>query len=377
MSRVCTIWPVVAMLALFAALLTACGSTSTTVSGPPSTRIQPSTTLSVGPGAVTRVQTASLPTIEMTKEVASSAEVAPSAEVAATAASATEPPSRTAPPDEWQTPSPTSAPQTSTPLVPTATSAPIVLSFTANPTITQNLGDVVHLAWEASGERAELCPLIGTGPTSCQEVSLSGEQDFSVDEQALTYIGFALWVYVDEETALRTVEFYPQCQSLRQWFFADPPLRCPAEDARTSYAASQGFERGLMIWVEDSDEFYVFYDEPDEQGFQVVRRTVGLELKAGASEDNRVGEEPPPGLYEPVSGFGLVWRGEVEWPYEEIVRERLGWATVPESGYDTAYQCSTPTYPRMWNCFLLGPGGEVIRLHPDSTAGVRILWELW
>jgi len=276
-----------------------------------------------------------------------------------------------------ETPSPTAVPQTSTPRPTTPTPAPVVLSFTASPTITQNLGDAVHLAWEASGQRAELCPLIGTGPTSCKDVPLVGEQDFVVDEQALTYIGFALRAYAGEATTLRTVELHPQCQNLRPWFFADPPLRCPAEEALTSYAASQHFERGLMVWVEETDEFYVFYNEPDEQGFQVVHRTVGLELKPGASEDNRIGEEPPPGLYEPVSGFGLIWRGEVEWPWEENVRERLGWATVPESGYDTAYQCATPSYPRLWNCFLLGPGGEVIHLRPDSTAGVRILWEAW
>ena len=284
--------------------------------------------------------------------------------------SATERPSPTTPPTEMPSETPTPRPATPTP-------APIVLSFTANPTITQNLGDAVHLAWQASGQRAELCPLIGIGPTNCQAVPLIGEQDFVIDEQALTYIGFALRVYTDEETRLDTVELHPQCQNLRPWFFARPPLRCPAEEALTSYAASQHFERGLMVWVEETDEFYVFYHEPDEQGFQVVHRTVGLELKPGASEDNRIGEDPPPGLYEPVSGFGLVWRGEVEWPYADNVRERLGWATVPESGYDTASQCSTPSYLRLWNCFLLGPGGEVLHLRPDSTAGVRLLWEEW
>jgi len=355
------------VLALFAALLTTCGNTPTSVSNPPLTPIPASSTPSVGAEAVTPTLAASPPPMEMATEVPSTAE------------SATERPQPTTLPTELQseTPSPTSSPQTSTARPTTPVPAPLVLSFTSSPTITQNLGDVVHLTWETSGGRAELCPLIGTGPTSCQEVSLIGERDLVVDEQALTYIGFALRVYASEQTVLSTVELHPQCQNLRSWFFADPPLRCPGEEALTSYAASQYFEKGLMIWVEDTDEFYVFYDEPDEQGFQVVHRTVGLVLKPGASEDNRIGEEPPPGLYEPVSGFGLVWRGEVEWPYGDVVRERLGWATVPESGYDTAYQCSTPTYPRMWSCFLLGPGGRVIHLHPDSTAGVRILWEEW
>jgi hypothetical protein len=361
MSRVRTIWPVVVMLALFTALLAACGNTPTSVSKPPPSPIPPSPRPSADAELVTLTRTASL---------------LPSK--TATAVSPTEPaterPQPTTPPAELpsEAPSPTATPPSSTP-----TPAPLVLSFTANPTMTENLGDVVHLVWEANGQRAELCPLIGPGPTSCQDVPLTGEQDFVVDEQALTYIGFALRVYADEATALRTVELHPQCQNLRSWFFTDAPLRCPVKEALASYAASQHFERGLMVWVEETDEFYVFYDEPDEQGFQVVHRTVGLDLKPGASEDNRIGEDPPPGLYEPVSGFGLVWRGEVYWPYEDNVRERLGWATVPESGYDTAYQCSIPSHPRLWNCFLLGPGGEVFHLRPDSTAGVRILWEVW
>ena len=361
MYRVRTIW-----LVAVVALLAACGSAPTGVSHLLPTAVPPSPMPSLGAAAVTPTQPASLPPTQTATQVPPTSE--PPVE------SATERPSPTATPAESQseTPSPTS-----TPRLPTPKPAPQVLSFTANPTITQNLGDTVHLSWEASGQRAELCPLIGTGPTNCQEVPVIGERALVVDEQALTYIGFALRVYVNGETALDTVELHPLCQNLRQWFFADPPLRCPAADALTSYAASQHFERGLMIWVEETDEFYVFYDEPDDQGFQVLHRTVGLELKPGASEDNRVGEDPPPGLYEPVSGFGLVWRGEVEWPYGDVVRERLGWATVPESGYDTAYQCSTPTYPRLWNCFLLGPGGEVIHLRPDSTAGVRILWDEW
>ena len=358
MSRVRTIWPVLALLALLAA----CGSTPTAVSGPPATPVPPSSTPSPAVELQTPGPSATAPPTETATEAPATAKPP--------TATATKPPSPTTPP--FKTPSPAA-----TPPPPTPTPAPLILSFTANPTITQNLGDVVHLAWEAGGQRAELCPLIGTGPTNCHDVPLVGEQDFIIDELALTYVGFALRAYSREQTGLRTVELHPQCQNLRPWFFAGPPLRCPADQALTSYAASQRFERGLMVWVEETDEFYVFYDEPDEQGFQVVQRTVGLDLKPGASEDNRIGEDPPPGLYEPVSGFGLIWRGEVEWPYPDNVRERLGWATVPESGYDTAYQCSTPAYPRLWNCFLLGPGGAVLHLRPDSTAGVRILWAEW
>ena len=56
-------------------------------------------------------------------------------------------------------------------------------------------------------------------------------------------------------------------------------------------------------------------------------------------------------------------------------RQRLGWATAPEFGFDTAYQCATRAHPRSWSCYLRGPSGELLHLHPDSTAQVRLLWQ--
>jgi hypothetical protein len=366
MSRLRTRTAIVAILALCAALLDSCGATpdeaaKSLYTAAPASATQPP----VATGDATQP-----PPTDVTVGVATG--------VPSPTESPAEPTSVPLSPTTLPTslPSDTPAPPSRQPTA-TPRPAPEILSFTANPTITQNLGDVVDLAWDARGQRAELCPLIATGPVACQDVTLSGEQAFVVDERALTYGGFALRAYGDGPAALATVELHPQCQDLRQWFFADPPLRCPAQEALTSYAAAQEFERGRMIWVGETDEFYVFYDEPDEQGFQVVERTIGLQLKPGASEENRVAEDPPPGLYEPVSGFGLLWRGEVEWPYGDAVRERLGWATAPEFGFDTAYQCSTPPHPRLWNCFLRGPDGEVFHLRPDSTAGVRILWDVW
>ncbi len=130
-----------------------------------------------------------------------------------------------------------------------------------------------------------------------------------------------------------------------------------------------------MVWIEDTDEFYVFDSVPDPSGWLIYHSTVGLVLKPGASEQNRVGEDPPPGLYEPVSGFGLIWRGEVEWPEVGNVRERLGWATEPEFGFDTAFQYAILACPRGWAAYMRAPHGEILRLSPASTAGWPLIWE--
>jgi hypothetical protein len=253
-----------------------------------------------------------------------------------------------------------------------------VLSFTVTPTTTLNIGERMTMTWEAEGEKAEVCPISGPGPVEgrCQAVPLVGSTTFTTDQEAMSYTGFGLKVTAGDTFTWSLVDVRLQCQNLRPWFFADPPPRCPADTAHESRAAGQYFERGLMVWMEDPDSFYAFYEGEDEDGFQVYDWVTDIQLKPGASPDNRVGEQAPAGLYEPVSGFGMVWRGEIEGVRADV-RQRLGWATGPELEFDTAYQCETTFYPGLWNCFLRGPQGEILYLHPDSTAQVRWLWEEW
>jgi len=286
-------------------------------------------------------------------------------------------------------PLPTLAPPTFTPTVPPAATAtrmptptpaagPQVLFFRVTPTTTINLGDGLAMSWQASGQKAELCPISGPGPVEsrCQSVALAGSTQFVTDEAAMAYTGFGLRVTAGASFTWSLVPVRFQCRNVRSWFFDNPPERCPAAVADESYAAGQYFEHGLMVWVEDADDFYVFYQGKDEQGFQTFDWISDIRLKPGASSDNRLGQTPPPGLQEPVSGFGMMWRGEIE-DVRADGRQRLGWATEAESGFTTAYQCETPSYPRMWSCFLRGPRGEILYLRPDSTAQVRFLWEEW
>jgi hypothetical protein len=278
-------------------------------------------------------------------------------------------PSATAPPQPSTTPTSASA-------TPSRPASPQVLSFTVTPTTTHTVGEAITLTWEAIGDQVEICPIAGYGPVEieCQKVPLKGDMTFVTDEESMAYLGFGLRVKAGGSTTWSVADVHLQCEDLREWFFDNPPQRCPAEPALHSYAAGQYFEHGFMIWVEDTDDFYIFFEGEDEHGFQTFEWTIGLQLKPGASPDNRVGVQPPPGLHEPVSGFGLIWRGEVKGLRDDI-GQRLGWATEPEFGFDTAYQCETPAHPRSWSCYLRSPRAELLHLHPDSTAQARFLWE--
>lgn len=260
------------------------------------------------------------------------------------------------------------------------TPGPAVLAFQVVPTVTLNAGDELAMSWQATGERAEICPIGPTGPVEgrCRAVPISGSTTWTAGEEDMGYTGFALRAWLGSTNALQVVDVKLQCQNLRRWFFPDPPRNCPAAAAVISEAAGQVFEHGLMVWTAEPDTFYVFYEGEDAAGFQTFDWVTDPRpaLKPGASPDNRVGETPPAGLLEPVSGFGMVWRGEVNGVRPDV-RQRLGWATGPELAFESAYQCMTVAMMHYWVCFLRGPRGEILRLHPDSTAQVRFVWQEW
>lgn len=124
-----------------------------------------------------------------------------------------------------------------------------------------------------------------------------------------------------------------------------------------------------MVWLESSDTYYIFYETDlrlagSGQGSSSLRSVQIIEgplsLKPGALPDNRVEEEPPPGLFEPRQGFGLIWRGEVQGA--EGVRERLGWARQTEFGYNALHQCQS-SCGSSWDCYLSAPDGGILHLY--------------
>jgi hypothetical protein len=274
-------------------------------------------------------------------------------------------------------PAPTPANPAATPTAMPNTQAdtPAIVSFTVAPTTTQKLGDPMTLTWATTGERAALCRLVIT-QLNCEAVPVAGQRIVIADQNLLGMSAFVLQAFAGEQRIQKVVDVSPQCQNRFAWFFANPPMACPTDAADVSPAAYQRFEHGLMLWVDHGpdqadDEFYIFFDEnPRTYGTLAAP----FRQKAGASPANRTGETPPAGLFEPVSGFGMLWRDEFETDpfYFHDLRTRLGWALAPEAIYAFARQCTTHL-----TCYLRLPGDQIVRTHPDSTVGVRQLWEEW
>ncbi len=90
------------------------------------------------------------------------------------------------------------------------------------------------------------------------------------------------------------------------------------ESAHDTAAALEAFERGIMLWRQDVGEVYVLFPEGD---WYAITDTWTAE-----QPESDPAIAPPEGRFQPVRGFGKVWR-ENQW-----LRERLGWAVEPERG---------------------------------------------
>jgi len=110
-----------------------------------------------------------------------------------------------------------------------------------------------------------------------------------------------------------------------EYFFEPAPSTCPQGQPVNSFAAEQSFESGVMIWLEAFDSIYVFYkDEQLWQRFDDV-------FEEGQPESDPT-LSPPDGRFQPIRGFGKVWREHPE------VRGRLGWAVGVELAFESAFQ---------------------------------------
>lgn len=109
------------------------------------------------------------------------------------------------------------------------------------------------------------------------------------------------------------------------WESVQEQLGCAVGTAHTSWMASERFERGQMLWRQDTDAIVVLYDN----GTWVAYQDVWNEGDAEYSCPESAPEESPP---TPKRGFGKIWC------IHPGVRSGLGWATDQERGFDGAVQ---------------------------------------
>jgi hypothetical protein len=105
-----------------------------------------------------------------------------------------------------------------------------------------------------------------------------------------------------------------------------------------------------MVWVRESGLIYVFFEDggdPAWANFDDAWREGEPESDPDLS--------PPPGLQQPVRGFGEVWRDEPD------VRSRLGWATASERAYEITLQAADESEEEVAR-YLTWLDGKVVEL---------------
>ncbi|MBX7252385.1 MAG: LysM peptidoglycan-binding domain-containing protein [Candidatus Promineofilum sp.] len=139
-----------------------------------------------------------------------------------------------------------------------------------------------------------------------------------------------LWNDVTGQEAQATVNIDWPCA--HEYFFVPAPARCPAAATLRTTGVYQRFERGFMIWLRQPDgatTVLAFLDGGE------LRRATDLWAEGMPESDPSI--IPPAGLFQPVRGFGKVWREDAD------LRARLGWAVAPEQSYDLVYQAEART----------------------------------
>ncbi len=220
-------------------------------------------------------------------------------------------------------------------------------------------GDDILLEWTTTqAMTVTLWYLMPTGQFGrFWNVEPSGSYDYHIDDHERNRINFALSVIdKDGNNEMATIGVTLRCPD--QWFFADPPDICPAKAAIFSAGAEQTFEHGFMIWSAGEDRIYILFNDGNSPQWSAFAD----EWDPGEpeSDPNLV---IPPGHYQPVRGFGSIWRNEPG------VQERLGFAVGQEVASNTVVQRTS--YAKYNETFIQAANGGIWHLEPERSG-----WEL-
>lgn len=157
---------------------------------------------------------------------------------------------------------------------------------------------------------------------------------------------------------------------MSQWEYIQPPPQgCPIYPATVGQGVYQEFERGYMFWVAPK-EIYVLYNDG---GLPLWTRFDDTFVEGTGQFPNSPWKDPyydsiaPAGRWQPVRGFGKLWRNEDQHPQKALVQNRIGWGTMEfEKPYSIIKQVRTDG-----TIFLRDPDGRWFQLTPAGP------WQLY
>jgi len=209
----------------------------------------------------------------------------------------------------------------------------------------------LHITWNAQGaSRGVLTVSSERYYAPYWEVLPVGEMTVELDthyRNPEVMLQVVSWSITYKDAVARVPLDWP-CRT--HYFFTPEPEICPAGEPENLQAVYQPFERGFMVWLQfpnsTQPDIYVFAEGDD---YDIYPDTW---VEGEPESDPNL--TPPEGLYQPVRGFGKVWR--------EVSRNtNIGWATAPEQPYTLTTQSSIQESP-ISNYYLTLPDGRVIHI---------------
>jgi TolB protein len=279
-------------------------------------------------------------------------------------------------------PSATAPPPTPVPPVPTSTAVPpgttleppTIVSFTMDPTEVDP-GGSVQLAWKTEGAVEVVIQQWLPADTLREGLAVPPNGSTSVtiyDTERYWHTFKLLASNAAGQTSELSLTVQIRCPD--PYFFEPPPQSaygdpsCPYRPAATTWAAEQPFERGRMIWLEgipaqstangqsQGPTIYVLYTDGSWQKY--------ADTWTEDQPESDPSIVPPQGVYQPIRGFGKLWRTTPE------VRDRLGWALAAEKGFNSTFQVG-------WRPYYL-VGATFVRTLDGSVAALGVMggWEM-
>lgn len=123
--------------------------------------------------------------------------------------------------------------------------------------------------------------------------------------------------------------------------------------------AEQTFQNGRMLWLQPNQEIWVMIETDDDTaGVWTRHRDTWTE---GMPEMDPSMVPPEEDLFQPIRGFGKLWREN------PAVREALGWALEDEMGHVTDYAYFAGGEVTADGEYVPGPGYHTVRSRFGQT----------
>lgn len=145
---------------------------------------------------------------------------------------------------------------------------------------------------------------------------------------------------------------------------ANAPFQCKAG------VVEQSFENGFMFWLghttqERCTDQHTFAPSSGEVWVAILDKSLKSgqwlifvdDWTDGADPISDPSLTPPPGLSQPVRGFGKIWRTKLT----DAQRTALGWATGTELPYSADYQYESDSFKNAQGEIIPRPGKHSLR----------------